>query len=143
VAAATPRVDASDWWCWDDPVLVIDNQVVQILAGVPEAARTRVRLAEVTVIVPAGVNARITASISPRFPLTSRLIQSGPRGADGAVTVTAVLKVNAQGEFPTAIRLRQASGVEQTGYGMASGTATASMQIAGKPIISQQFGRDK
>lgn len=128
--AAGPRAaKSSDWWCWDDPVLVINNQAVHVLAGVPETERRRVRMAEVTVIVPEGVDARLVASAASRFPLTARLVRAGAVAPDGAVLITALMTVQADGEFPTALRLRQASGGEQTGFGTVSRPAISTISL--------------
>src|SRR5688572_79257 len=89
--AAGPReAHSSDWWCWDDPVLIINNQTVHVLAGVPATERGRVRMAEVVVIVPEGVDARQVASVASQFPLTTRLVRAGAVAPDGTVLITAL-----------------------------------------------------
>jgi hypothetical protein len=130
-AGATPA-RASDWWCWDDPVLVIENQVVHIYAGVPNKFRQRVTLADVVVTVPVGVDARITASNQPRFPQASRLVRAGAVGADGSIRVTATLTVRGHGRFDVALKVRQPSGAEVIAYGESNEQFSAQLTLAGK-----------
>jgi hypothetical protein len=130
-AGATPA-RASDWWCWDDPVLVVENQVIHIYAGVPNKFRQRVVLADMVVTVPAGVDARITASNQPRFPQASRLVRAGNVGPDGAIHVTATLTVRGHGRFDVALKVRQPSGGEVIAYGESNEQFSTELTLAGK-----------
>ncbi len=128
---------ASEWWCWDDPVLVINGQVVHVLAGVPADARTRVTLAEVVITVPEGVDAKLTAVNAPFFPLTARLERAGTIAADGSVTVAATVTIQGNGHFNAGLRLVQPSGDEVAAIGSANEPVGAAITLAPKAPRSQ------
>lgn len=109
--------DASVWWCWDDPVLVIDGQVLHIYTGVPSSAIKRVTLADLVITVPPGVDVKMTANNAPRFPQQARLVRSGAVNPDGSIPITATVTVNGHGRFDTAIKITQPGGDVAIAYG--------------------------
>lgn len=130
---ATAPAHASEWWCWDDPVLVIDGRVVHIYTGVPAGAVPQVAVAEVTVTVPNGVNAKLTATASPRFPQTATLVRAGSIGPDGAVTVTASAVIRGSGDFAAGLRMVQPSGDESAVFGRSNQPVSTSLTLTAKP----------
>lgn len=147
-ATQSRTAESSDWWCWDDPVLVVNGQAVRILAGVPATDGRLVRMAEITVVVPEGVEARLVASVSIWFPLSTRLVRAGAVGGDGTVLVTAILTVQASGALPIALRLQQAGGSQHTSYGTTSIPAISWLSIspraaASPPVSPAEAGRPK
>lgn len=129
VIGAARTATASVWWAWDDPVVVINGQVVHVLAGVPADARGQVTSAEVVITVPSGVDAKLTAVNAPHFPLTARLERVGAVGTDGSVTVAASLIVRGRGQFATALRIVQPSGNETIAYGVTDQPVQASIHL--------------
>jgi hypothetical protein len=117
LAGTARAAHAGEWWCWDDPVLVLNGQVLHIYAGVTSNAVRRVTLADMVITVPAGVDAKVTAANAPRFPQTARLVRAGALGADGSVPVSATLIVNGHGRFEAALKIVQPSGAETVTYG--------------------------
>ncbi len=128
---------ASEWWCWDDPVLVINGQVVHVLAGVPADARTRVTQAEVVITVPEGVDAKLTAVNAPFFPLTARLERAGTVAADGSTAVTATLTVRSSVRFAVGLRMVQPSGGEVAAFDTTNQPVRTAITLAPKAPRSQ------
>jgi hypothetical protein len=128
---------ASEWWCWDDPVLVINGQVVHVLAGVPAEARTRVTQAEVVITVPNGVDAKLTAVNAPFFPLTARLERAGTVAADGSISVTATLVISGSDRFDVGLRMVQPSGDEVAAFNTANQPVRATITLVPKASRSQ------
>jgi len=128
---------ASEWWCWDDPVLVINGQVVHVLAGVPADARTRVTQAEVVITVPEGVDAKLTAVNAPFFPLTARLERAGTVTANGSVTVTATVTIRGSDRFDVGLRMVQPSGDEVAAFETANQPVRTAITLAPKAPRSQ------
>jgi hypothetical protein len=120
---------ASEWWCWDDPVLHVDGQVVRILAGVPNKFKQRVTLAEVVVTVPNGVDARLSAINAPHFPQTATLVRKGQVAAGSPIPVTVTLTMHGHGLFDAGIRIVRPSGEELTEYGRSNEKITATITV--------------
>jgi hypothetical protein len=76
--ALSPASPASaDDWCWDDPILLVDGQQVNINIGVKadrQTVRTRVRNAHTKVFLPRGVNASIVGYTNRYFNETAEII---------------------------------------------------------------------
>jgi hypothetical protein len=117
LSRASGTADASEWWCWDDPVLVVNGQVLHVYSGVSSNATHRVTMAEMVITIPNGVDAKVTASNAPRFPQNARLVRSGSVNADGSVTVSATTTVHGHGRFDAAIKISHPSGGESVSYG--------------------------
>jgi hypothetical protein len=130
LARPAGSADASEWWCWDDPVVVINGQVIHVLTGVESRAVHRVTMADVVITVPNGVDARMTASTAPRFPQRARLVRSGSVNADGSIPITASVTVNGHGRFAAAIKITQPSGGRAVSYGESNQPITTTYTLA-------------
>lgn len=128
--------DASEWWCWDDPVLVLNGRVVHIYTGVKTAALQRVTLAEIEITVPAGVDAKLTASNAPRFPQTATLRRAGTVGADGSVPVSARVIVNGHGHFDVGLKMSQPGGATTVTYGQSNQPLVNTIVLPGKTAVA-------
>ena len=118
VARPAQTAQASEWWCWDDPVLLVDGQVLHIAVGVPRAALANVTVADLVITVPAGVEARLTGTPEPRFAQTLRVVQ-GPAISRGApVVITATVTVRARTQTVVGLRVNQPSRQPAFGFGM-------------------------
>lgn len=123
VAGPAHKAQASEWWCWDDPVLVVDGRAVHVLVGVPRGALGSVSIANVIVTVPNEVDAKLTALTAPRFPVNATIERAGHRRPDGSFTVSATVTVQGAGSFPTGLMLTQAGG----GIAVAEGSSNTAM----------------
>jgi hypothetical protein len=68
---------SADDWCWDDPILMVDGQQVNINVGVqgaPQTVRSRVLNAHTTVFLPRGVNASIVGYTNRYFRETAEIV---------------------------------------------------------------------
>ncbi len=89
VAAApwgSPPAEASDIWCWDDPVLQIGNQIVSLNLGVRQKDVSTVTGATIVVAVPEGVPTRLVHNDTTYFTPTIQFVtypSSDGRGKDG------------------------------------------------------------
>ena len=84
------RAAASWGWCWGDPIVRIDNTIVDIAVGVqgdPEAVRAHVQSAEITIHVAPGTSTAVLAKTNPYFPENVYWVYDGTRRADGSQTV--------------------------------------------------------
>jgi hypothetical protein len=101
---------AASWgWCWGDPTLVIAGQTVHIDLGVPIGDRGYIKGSTLTVVVPAGVDARLTGTNSPNFPITVTLVHSGRWSGAGAIPVSATAVVNAPSTVTTSQKAWQSN----------------------------------
>lgn len=66
--------EASDIWCWDDPVLQIGNQIVSLNLGVRQRDVSTVTGAEIVVAVPEGVPARLVYNDTTYFTPVVRFV---------------------------------------------------------------------
>jgi hypothetical protein len=84
-AHSAPAAHA-DEWCWDDPIVMIDGHVVQILTGVsgrPDDVRKKVQVAHVTIYVPAAVDAHVLKTTSTFFREDVRFVTVAGVSAEG------------------------------------------------------------
>lgn len=125
---------ASEWWCWDDPVLIVNGQVLHIYSGVPASALKRVTLAEMVITVPEGVDARITANNAPRFPQVARLVRAGRVGADGSIPITATVTVHGHGSFAAALKIAQPGGSTVVAYGESNQPIISSLMLLPRTV---------
>jgi hypothetical protein len=132
LARPSGPAEASEWWCWDDPVIVINGQVLHVLTGVENRAAHRVTLADVVITVPNGVDAKMTASNSPRFPQQARLVRAGSLNADGSIPITASVTVNGHGRFAAAIKITQPGGGQAISYGESNQPITTTYTLVPK-----------
>ncbi len=124
---------ASEWWCWDDPVIVVDGRAIHVLAGVQRESRSSVMLAELVVTVPESLEASLKPVPSPQFPQQVTLERSGSVNADGTFTVTARLTVTAPPGTAAALRIRNGGKDEATITGSAGAPITAALVVPPKP----------
>lgn len=78
--------EASEIWCWDDPVLQIGNQTVSLNLGVRQRDVSTVTGAEIVVAVPEGVPARLVYNDTTYFTPVVRFVtypSSDGRAKDG------------------------------------------------------------
>src|SRR5262249_6854320 len=76
---------AGEFWCWDDPTLVVGGQTVHLSLGVPVQHRGLAHGSALTVTVPANVSAHLTGTNARNFPLTVTLVQDGQWSGAGAI----------------------------------------------------------
>lgn len=127
--ATAGTAHASEWWCWDDPVLQIDGQVVRVLAGVPDRFKQRVTLAEVVIMVPNGVDARLTAVNAPHFPQAATLRREGYAVPGSPITVTATLTMHGHGLFESGLKIIHPSGATTVAFGQSNQQVTATLTL--------------
>lgn len=113
-----PRAQASEWWCWDDPVVIVEGQVVQVRVGVPQSLKHRVTLADIVVTVPYGVDAEVVAVPSPHFPQAVTMVRTARLAPGEDIVVSAQVTVRSQAPMTVAIKLSQASGAEASQFGL-------------------------
>jgi hypothetical protein len=68
---------ASDVWCWDDPILEIDGELVAVDLGIRESDLGAVQSAEITVYLPEGMPARVVYIESGRIRPNVRFVYTG------------------------------------------------------------------
>lgn len=84
VAAFHPgQAAAGDIWCWDDPVIEIDGQLVSIDIGVRSTDLRDVRAVALVLTVPRGTKARVVYIESGAFTPTVQIQQARDDDRDG------------------------------------------------------------
>lgn len=104
--------------------------MVQVRVGVPGELKNRVKLADIVITVPEQVSARIVAAPSPSFPQQATLLFSGPRAADGTLTITARVRVTAAQPMPVGLRLVEPGDSEATMIGVDQGDVRATLTLS-------------
>jgi hypothetical protein len=117
-------------WCYDDPVLVINGQVVHITIGV-EADRSAVTSSLLTVTVPANVDAHLSGVNNGGAAIgklnTVVALVPGPAVTGASIPVMVSATVNATSSFPVSLT------VDQRPSGAPLGTKTGT---TGVPVFT-------
>lgn len=90
VLAYSTGVARADDWCWNDPLVKIDGNYVDIssaVQGTTALVSANVASAEYTVHVAPGTPTEVLFTYSPLFPQTVRWVYDGTRNADGSQNV--------------------------------------------------------
>ncbi|MHB8576946.1 MAG: hypothetical protein ACYDCQ_16655 [Dehalococcoidia bacterium] len=105
------RASADFEWCWDDPVVVINGQLLQTLIGAQGSVRAIQQggfQATVVYTVPAGVSTQVLAVTNPFFRETVIFQLSNALWTPGTpVPVTVSVAFNGVGVFNTDMRNRE------------------------------------
>ena len=72
------RGAAYETWCWDDPVVVVDGQLIDIRVGMPPEHVPTMRSTTLTVVIPRNVTGAVVVDDISAFPMTTTVSPTGP-----------------------------------------------------------------
>jgi hypothetical protein len=125
--AVARHADAFETWCFDDPVVDINGQRVNIDIGVqgdPAHVSDSVRRAEVVIAVPKEVRTRLVSTTNQYFQEKVRFTTSDARWSPGQpVPVTVTVQFEATTTLPTAMVVT----MDGTTITRSSGTTSSGM----------------
>jgi hypothetical protein len=123
------RVQASVWWCWDDPVVHLNGRVIHVRVGVPAPFLEAVSVAEIVLTVPSDAEVKVNPVPSPRFTQTATIVRTAAAGPAGANTVAVTLTVRGQGTFDVGLQVEQPGGQAVEVYGRSNQPVSASFTV--------------
>ncbi len=126
------RAAAEVTWCWDDPVVLINGNLVSINVGVygdPLVVRRTVTLATIEIAVPAGVSTALVASTNLYFPERVVFVSRGQWQPGEPVPVEVTVRFEATQDLPAAVRITHATGATNATGSTAKGPLKASFVL--------------
>src|SRR5581483_2692403 len=85
---------AFETWCFDDPVVSVNGNLVDIQVQLPLQYLLSMRRTTVTVVIPSNVRGAVVLNDVSAFPMTTTIAATGPRwSGSGPVPVTIVTSV--------------------------------------------------
>jgi hypothetical protein len=101
VFVPVPAAAASAGWCWDDPVIAVNGQLIDIRVGMPLTHLLTMRSTTLTVIIPQNVFGIVLVDDISLFPMTTRIEATAPPwNGRGAIPVRLVADVQASATYP-------------------------------------------
>jgi hypothetical protein len=136
-AGPPPIIAAYDTWCFDDPVIVVDGQLIDIRVGMPPANVATVRRTTLTVVIPRNVPGAVVVDDISAFPMTTTVSPTGPIwNGRGPLPLSVRTDVTAASAYPIAVTATPllGLGVPLVGVfspltGTTSGTGTANTPL--------------
>lgn len=137
---ATHRTASADDWCWNDPLVKIDGQLVDIsvaIAGKANVVKANVSSATYTVHVAPGTDVRTIATIGPIKENVNWVFDGSRDLKDGGQTVRVEATFQSKTSMPVALLLyridfgnKKVSLNGQTVMGTTDSTVTGSFTLA-------------
>lgn len=98
---ATPRASAGEFWCWDDPIISVNGNLVDIRVDLPLAKLLAMRSTTLTVVVPKNVSGAVVLNDISVFPMKTTISATGPAwSGKGSIPITINTMVTSGGSFP-------------------------------------------
>jgi len=92
---------ASAGWCWDDPVIMVNGQLIGIRVGMLIEYAATMRATTLTIIITRNVSGAIVVHDVSAFPMTTRIdVTARPWNGRGTIPVTIVVDVQARSNYP-------------------------------------------
>src|SRR4051794_16221173 len=88
------KASAFETWCFDDPVVSVNGNLVDIQVQLPLLNLLSMRRTTVTVVIPQNVKGYVVVNDISAFPMTTTISATGPTwSGKGAVTITVITNV--------------------------------------------------
>jgi hypothetical protein len=102
VVAVTPdRADAWEVWCFDDPIVRVNGNLVDVQVQMPVNHLLTMRSTTLTVVIPSNTTGAVILDDISAFPMTTRISRTGPAwNGRGGVPITIVVDVAARADYP-------------------------------------------
>jgi hypothetical protein len=101
--ALAPHAHAEEW-CFDDPIVSVNGNLMDIRVTMPLGNLLTMRSTTVTVVVPRNVPGAVILPDISAFPMTTRVSPTGPTWLGfGPIPVTVNVLVNAGSRYQTSV----------------------------------------
>jgi hypothetical protein len=102
IAAATPdRADAWEVWCFDDPIIAVNGNLVDVQVQMPLNHLLTMRRTTLTIVIPSNARGAVVLDDISAFPMTTQISRTGPAwNGRGGIPITIVVDVAAAANYP-------------------------------------------
>lgn len=131
------RAQAWESWCFDDPVIAVDGQLIDLRVQLPLAQLLAMRSTTLTVVIPSNVRGAVVLDDVSAFPMKTVVSPTGPAwNGKGTLPLTVTTSVSATAGFPIKVVATPLLGIGAPLLGLLSpltGTTSATGQ-ANSPL---------
>jgi hypothetical protein len=93
--------DAFETWCFDDPIIIVDGQLIDIRVNLPLANLLTMRSTTLTVVIPSNVKGAVVLDDVSAFPMKTVVSATGPKwSGKGNLPITVKAHVTSTKAFP-------------------------------------------
>jgi hypothetical protein len=97
---AAHRAHAFEGWCFDDPIIAVNGNLVDVRVELPLLKLLAMRSTSLTVVIPQNVSGSVVLDDVSVFPMKTTISPTGPAwNGTGSIPVTIRTMVNASGSF--------------------------------------------
>jgi hypothetical protein len=109
VVAVTPdRADAWEVWCFDDPIISVNGNLVDVQVQMPLRNLLTMRSTNLTIVIPSNTRGAVVVDDISAFPMTTRISPTGPAwNGRGGIPITVVVDVAAASNYPFRVTAKQ------------------------------------
>jgi hypothetical protein len=136
--ARVPSAHATAGWCFDDPIVIVNGQMIDIRVSLPLANLLSMRSTELTVVIPSNVKGAVVLDDVSVFPMKTVVSATGPAwNGRGSLPLTVTANVAAAKAFPIQVTATPLIGLNAPLLGLLSpltGTTSAS-GTANTPLV--------
>jgi hypothetical protein len=136
------RAAAYETWCFDDPVILVNGQLIDIRVGMPVTDVVTMRSTTITVIIPRNVAGAVVVDDVSAFPMQTTISATGPAwSGKGSLPITVRVDVKAATPYTFTVTATPLAGLNApllgllsplTGTTSATGTANTALAMAMK-----------
>lgn len=131
-------VEAAEGWSFDDPIIIVDGQLIDIRVQLPLTSLLTMRSTTLTVTVPQNVSAAVVVDDISAFPMKTTVSRTGPVwNGKGRLPFTVTTMVASATDFPIKVTATPLVGLNAPLLGLLSpltGTTNAS-GAANTPVV--------
>lgn len=132
---APTRVSAGEMWCWDDPLVSIDGQIIDLTIGVNatrDEAKAAIQSADFRIHVAPGTNVSVLLITNLLFPQTVTWVFDGVRLPDGSQQARVDVVFRSTATLPVALYVTKVTLTGRSPLSMQTyyGTTTSGVSAA-------------
>jgi hypothetical protein len=127
VVAVTPdRADAWEVWCFDDPIISVNGNLIDVQVQMPLRNLLTMRSTNLTIVIPSNTGGVVVVDDISAFPMTTRISPTGPAWSGrGSIPITVVVDVTAASNYQFRVTAKQVATRSDLLGGLVSPAATA------------------
>lgn len=97
---SAPRARAEEFWCFDDPIIAVNGNLVDVRVQLPLLKLLAMRSTNLTIVVPRNVSGSVILNDISAFPMKTTISPTGPAwNGTGSIPVTITTLVSSSGSF--------------------------------------------
>lgn len=100
----TGRAHADELWCFDDPIISVNGNLIDIKTELPLLDLLSMRTTTLTVVIPSNVSGSVVLDDVSAFPMKTTISRTGPTWLGiGSIPVTIKANVAASSNLPVQV----------------------------------------